>query len=52
MGSQFVLLGNAKSPESGAWGYYLGMEITDYMVWKFVALVVAAFIAGFMGWLR
>lgn len=41
-----------KPAEIALGGLEFGMEISDYMLWKFVIVVVAAFIAGFMGWLR
>jgi hypothetical protein len=32
--------------------YDVDVEFTDYMLWKAIVIVVAAFVAGFMGWLR
>jgi hypothetical protein len=34
------------------WRYDLGMDYTEFMLWKAAILIAAAFIAGVMGWLR
>lgn len=41
-----------KNPPSGGLGYSGCVEFTDYMLWKALAIVVLAFLAGLFGFIE